>query len=65
MSRSSWTHSICAECWFHRNPKQQPLKMSHEIRSVERCCFCFITHRDGIYMRADPKETLCRGVHEE
>lgn len=63
MSRSDWTHAICAGCWDARNPGREPIRLRKPPQ--EPCCFCGFVSDDGIYVRADPETVpLCRG-HED
>lgn len=58
-----WTHAICDNCWDEQNP-DRPSPRTHE-GSHETCCFCSQGTISGIYVRADPKETACKGVHDD
>lgn len=60
---SKWTHSICTFCWNRQNP-HRTIEESTAGES-EICCWCFVRHSSGIYLRDDPKETPCRGKHEK
>lgn len=57
-SESPWTHNICEKCWFKRDPNRTPLKLTGEDLT-DVCCFCGSTNQDGIYVRHDPKTTIC------
>lgn len=63
---SRWTHAICAPCWNERHP-ERPIETTSRIvesfRIDEPCCFCGETTSAGIYLRADPQTTLCKGEH--
>lgn len=58
---SKFTHSICEDCWNQRNPD----RIAHRVTDVdpEACCFCAKAHSSGIYVRANPAETPCKGQH--
>jgi hypothetical protein len=58
---SRWSHSICAKCWYKRNPDQEPHRLVN--RHVEICCYCGEQHFSGIYVRDNPAELRCKGVH--
>lgn len=57
-----WRHSICVECWNEKNPDRQ----AHRLVEAEenKCCFCGKQHSSGIFVRADPNETPCKGQHD-
>ena len=60
---SKWTHSICEECWRKREPNRTPTCMIAAV--TERCCFCGKEHRSGIYVRENPADMECNGIHGE
>lgn len=59
---AEWTHSICEVCWLALNPQREPIRMKDA--QSETCCKCGKEHATGIYMRANPEEMLCKGIHE-
>jgi hypothetical protein len=68
MSRSSWTHCICGECWIYRSLKDQTEQFAkiYEGRYVvalpvrlkeaesEPCCYCGRQTRFGAFVREHP-----------
>lgn len=60
---SEWTHPICELCWHLREPNRVPVRIKDAQK--ESCCFCGTATQSGIYVRQDPKTTLCRGTHIE
>jgi hypothetical protein len=61
-----WIHNICPACWTEQEgpdglilsrpvPKQGP---------VDVCCWCGAINPYGIYKRANPEETPCKGKHK-
>lgn len=56
-----WTHAICRACYELHEPGRIPIAV--EAPEVEYCCFCDALTCEGIYYRADPRTTLCRGIH--
>jgi hypothetical protein len=60
---SNWTHSVCADCWKKMNPDRQPCRVV--LADQERCCFCGTIHRSGIYVRKNPADMECNGLHED
>jgi len=67
MSRSRWTHNICEICWYSMtmNPGRVPVRTKPNARHIDTCCFCGHLNADGIYVRRDPEETLCKGEHKD
>lgn len=61
---SEWNHSICDECWTRQRGEQIPCRLKEPYRESERCCFCGLMHRSGIYIRCHPSDMLCNGEHE-
>ena len=59
---SKWNHSICEQCFKAREPDRTPIKVDGGER--ELCCFCGSSTTDCIYIRHDPEELRCKGVHE-
>jgi hypothetical protein len=60
---SPWTHSLCSRCWNMRYPaRKATVTLTGEL---ETCCFCSLTHRDGIYVRENPANAPCKGKHHE
>ena len=77
---SEWTHRICADCYIDREVKRAieendgfraPTRIVTQVTPrKERCCFCLCTienlgRHGGIYIREDPEETLCGGIHDQ
>ena len=58
----SWTHAICAICWYRKHPDKIPVRLKQ--RETERCCFCLRTTESGIYVRYNPQLLACKGEHE-
>lgn len=53
----SWTQPICDRCWqVFGDPTREPVRMSEELREIERCAWCGNGHKSGIYSRANPAE---------
>jgi hypothetical protein len=64
---SRWTHAICAPCWNRQHPDrpvETTTRIVEEYRAEEACCFCGERTSAGIYVRHDPEETACKGVHQ-
>lgn len=60
---SKWTHSICDDCWHKKEPEIEPSRLVDVIGNI--CCFCGLLTTSGIYVREDPTELLCKGVHND
>lgn len=67
---SAWTHSLCEDCWNLRHPyvAHHPGTGRGVTRIVgglqeETCCGCGRKHESGIYVRGDPKNFSCYGIH--
>lgn len=60
-----WNHSICQSCWDDRNPLRRAVQFVPEIGEPKTCCFCGRPTKAGIYVRQDPAEMRCQGVHPE
>jgi hypothetical protein len=60
---SPWSHVICTDCWNTQHPDKEPVVLA-ELLTPETCCFCGQLTDSGIYVRHDPNEALCKGVHE-
>jgi hypothetical protein len=59
---SSFTHSICYDCWDNKNPdKKAPRNPLISIDLAEKCCFCGERHCTGIFVREKPELTRCKG----
>ena len=58
-----WTHAICERCWADRQDGREPVRL--EDPDTETCCFCGEATMSGIYLRADPLYTPCRGKHKQ
>jgi hypothetical protein len=50
-------------CWIKREGLREPMRLKEP--GFETCCFCGTLHHSGIYTRADPQTTLCKGQCEE
>ena len=61
MSSSAWTHPICQPCWDRNFPGREPIIVT--FTDPELCCFCREREAEGIYVRHDPAELECGGVH--
>lgn len=59
---NKWTHAICMDCWMTKHPDRGPVKARDKVQ--ETCCYCGRATLDGIYVRANPFETPCFGLHE-
>ena len=57
-----WTHAICGPCWKRREPNRDPVVLKDAATTV--CCFCRELTSEGIFVREDPKKTLCKGKCE-
>lgn len=55
---SVWTHAMCLLCWRKQHGTQ---RVPYQLKNPEEemCCWCFRRTLDGIYVRMDPKLTLC------
>lgn len=62
---SKFQHAICDECWERRNPDRLPVRLMGSYRKEERCCFCLAQTKSGIYVRENPADMPCNGVHDE
>jgi len=60
---SRFTHSICDDCWDKQHPLKPSIRMKHRI--IDTCCFCSKKHSSGIFVRQDPADMPCNGVHPE
>jgi hypothetical protein len=60
-----WTHSMCKSCWFIYYPRSTPTAIKEQYRISEKCCYCGTENKDGIYIRGNPDELLCKGNHRE
>lgn len=61
---SKWRHSICTDCWEKKNPGREPVRLLNEDAELDVCCFCSKPHSEGIYVRENPADMPCNGVHE-
>lgn len=50
----SWTQATCENCWEQRNPGRGAIAMTAQYRETEKCCYCGVSTRSGIYTRVDP-----------
>jgi len=65
-----WNHSICERCWGKKcadegEPGRVPRRIVGEYLHKEKCCFCGVVNKSGIYVRGKPEETPCEGKHSE
>lgn len=60
---SQWTHPICVDCWFVRNPERVPVQIK-EV-TTEHCCYCGQMTHAGIYMRDDPENPRHHQLHRD
>ena len=58
---SVWTHIICKKCYNFIYPGRQPITIKDP--EEEKCCKCGIPNRDGVFLRGNPNEFNCKGVH--
>lgn len=60
MSRSAWTHTLCELCAAVRRGDTGPqiVRDAH----FEKCCQCGKACY-GIFIREDPAQMRCKGVH--
>lgn len=49
-----WTHAICDQDWFIKNPNRQPIRVT-DLENQDTCCYCG-QPTNGIYVRDDPKQ---------
>lgn len=61
MSRSRFNHVSCQRCWDERNPTRAPIEVIDPPE--EKCCFCALPTKSGIYVRGNPSTTPCGGDH--
>lgn len=62
MSKPSWTHPQCEQCWIERNTYLDPqrgvtVRIPHRVLvdpKVEQCAWCGQETIAGIYVREDP-----------
>ena len=59
----NWFHPICDDCYTERVPGRRPFRVQEFI--TDTCCFCDSPSVSGIYVREDPTDLLCKGVHED
>jgi hypothetical protein len=61
-----WIHNICPACWTEQEgPKGRRLRLpvpKHGPDDV--CCWCGEPNAYGIYKRANPEVTPCKGKHK-
>jgi hypothetical protein len=57
-----WTHAMCEDCWAREYQEQIPVRVN--TGTPMRCCYCGEHTTSGIYVRDDPQETACAGVHD-
>jgi hypothetical protein len=60
---SAWNHSICDSCWTKNFSSREPVRIKDA--QIETCCFCLGKTASGIFVRNDPRITLCRGNHAD
>jgi hypothetical protein len=54
MARSfSWVQPICTHCWAERYPDREGRRI--EEARLEKCAFCGVETKSGIYIRMNPK----------
>lgn len=58
---SPWTHAICIEHWNKRRP-ESPVD-SANVQGIDPCCWC--GRGTNIYVRDDPVNVPCTGVHKD
>lgn len=63
---SKWTHSCCDNCFNKKFPNVEAARLKEEFRDEkpDKCCFCGNGHGSGIFLRANPESTLCKGTCE-
>jgi hypothetical protein len=57
-----WLHSICDQCW-DKLCDYPPVKEKEPKQY--RCCWCGELHTSGIFIHREPKNTPCKGKHNE
>ena len=66
---SRWRHALCAECWDAREPNRVAVRVrldaGSEAGPLEVCCACQRVTVSGIYIRAEPSELGCQGIHPQ
>jgi uncharacterized protein YrrD len=68
---SKRNHSMCTHCWVREQHVQSiengeiliPAPARVLQAPMESCCFCRRYTMAGIYVRRDPKDAICSGVH--
>ena len=60
MTKMTWTHNMCFECWKFRKGNREPVRVTDT--RIKKCCFCGKENKDGIYVKHDPKELHC--IHD-
>jgi len=60
---SKWNHSMCILCWRLRRGNREPFRLKDPKETI--CCFCGEKHQSGIFVRADPESTICKGEHDD
>lgn len=61
----TWTHSICDPCWERRCRERNENPAGGGTAPVERCCYCDVEHRSGIFVRDNPESLNCDWNHHE
>lgn len=60
---SRWNHPMCVACWNERHPDRDPVCAGGLAERSLTCCFCQEPTIAGIFVRADPVDVPCAGVH--
>jgi hypothetical protein len=51
--RYGFTQPLCNACWEEKNPGRMPVTVKDS--TIEKCCLCGNSTKDGIFIRIDPK----------
>ncbi len=64
--KTLFEHSMCRHCWNKAHPGKS--SVGHEtptrFRVQEVCCFCLHTHKSGIYVPKDQKDSSVTCNHK-
>jgi hypothetical protein len=60
MKGEKFQHAISGDCPSRKYPDPEPVRIREEFAREEHCCYCSIQTRFGIYVRDDPKNTICQ-----
>lgn len=56
-----WDHAICVPCWYAKNTGRIPHRIVDDVGRT--CCWCKRPTSAGVYVRHDPDDVACKGIH--